>query len=242
MSDEYDVVIIGAGAVAENVADRAVQGGLTAVLIESELVGGECSYWACMPSKALIRSGMAVRAAQRVDGAKQAVTSELDVAAVFARRTGFTHDWDDSSQVDWVRGAGIDLVRGHGRLAGEKRVVVTEPDGGERHLTARHAVVVSTGSDPLLSGHPGAGGLEPVDAAGRNERPHRPAQPSHHRGRRCRGGDGDSVRKLWHHSYGFCPEWSAPGAGGLRGRDGRGGAHLARCRRAPRWSHPRRAW
>jgi pyruvate/2-oxoglutarate dehydrogenase complex dihydrolipoamide dehydrogenase (E3) component len=155
VSDEYDVVIIGAGAVAENVADRAVQGGLTAVLIESELVGGECSYWACMPSKALIRSGMAVRAAQRVDGATQAVTGELDVAAVFARRTGFTHDWDDSSQVDWVSGAGIDLVRGHGRLAGEKTVTVTEPDGGERHLRARHAVVVSTGSDPLLPDIPG---------------------------------------------------------------------------------------
>ncbi len=161
MSDEYDVVIIGAGAVAENVADRAVQGGLTAVLIESELVGGECSYWACMPSKALIRSGMALRAAQRVEGAKQAATGELDVAAVFARRNGFTHDWDDSSQVDWVHGAGIDLVRGHGRLDGEKRVVVTGPDGVERHLTARHAVVVSTGSDPLLPDIPGLADSNP---------------------------------------------------------------------------------
>jgi dihydrolipoamide dehydrogenase len=155
VTDEYDVVVIGAGAVAENVADRAVQGGLTAVLIESELVGGECSYWACMPSKALIRSGLALRAAQRVSGAAEAATGELDVAAVLARRTRITHDWDDSSQVEWMQGAGIDLVRGHGRLAGEKRVTVSAPDGGERTITARHAVVVSTGSDPMLPDIPG---------------------------------------------------------------------------------------
>lgn len=152
---EYDVVILGGGAVAENVADRAVQGGLTAVLIESELVGGECSYWACMPSKALLRGGAILRAARRVDGAAQAVTGDLDVAAALARRTRIVHDWDDSSQVDWVRGAGIDLVRGHGRLAGEKTVVVSGTDGGERTLRARHAVVVSTGSDPLLPDIPG---------------------------------------------------------------------------------------
>ena len=151
----YDVVIIGGGAVAENVADRAVQGGLTAVLIESELVGGECSYWACMPSKALIRSGIALRAAQRVGGAREAVTGELDVAAVFKRRNGFTHDWDDTSQVDWVAGAGIALVRGHGRLTGVKEVTVTAADGSTTVLTATHAVVVSTGSDPLLPDVPG---------------------------------------------------------------------------------------
>lgn len=151
----YDVVIIGAGAVAENVADRVVQGGLTAVLVESELVGGECSYWACMPSKALIRSGLALRAAQRVGGAKEAITGELDVAAVFARRNGFTHDWDDQSQVDWVDGAGIALVRGHGRLTGVKEVTVTADDGSTTVLTAAHAVVVSTGSDPLMPDIPG---------------------------------------------------------------------------------------
>ena len=150
MSQTFDVVIIGAGAVAENVADRAVQGGLTAVLVESELVGGDCSYWACMPSKALIRSGNALRAAERVGGARESVTGQLDVAAVFARRNGFTHDWDDSSQVAWVEGAGISLVRGHGRLSGVKEVTVTAPDGAETLLIARHAVVVSTGSDPLL--------------------------------------------------------------------------------------------
>ena len=152
---EYDVVIIGAGAVAENVADRVVQGGLTAVLIESELVGGECSYWACMPSKALIRSGIALRAAQRVAGAREAATGSVDVAAVLASRNSFTHDWDDSSQVEWVHGAGIDLVRGHGRITGEREVTVSADDGTMTTLRARHAVVVSTGSDPLLPDIPG---------------------------------------------------------------------------------------
>jgi pyruvate/2-oxoglutarate dehydrogenase complex dihydrolipoamide dehydrogenase (E3) component len=157
---EYDVIIIGAGAVAENVADRAVQGGLTAVLIESELVGGECSYWACMPSKALLRSGIALRAAQNVEGTKQAITGQLDVAAVLKRRDSFTSNWDDQGQVDWVHGAGIDLVRGHGRLTGVKTVLV-EKDGEFTSLTARHAVVVSTGSDPVLPDIPGLSEAKP---------------------------------------------------------------------------------
>ena len=131
--------MIGGGPVGENVADRAVQGGLTAALIESELVGGECSYWACMPSKALLRSGHALRAAQRVNGSKQAVTGDLDVAAVFARRNEFVHDWNDASQVEWAQGAGIDLIRGHGRLTGERAVEVTAADGTttDAHRDAR---------------------------------------------------------------------------------------------------------
>lgn len=161
MTTSYDVIIIGAGAVAENVADRVVQGGLTAVLIESELVGGECSYWACMPSKALLRSGLALSAAKRLQGSAEAVTGGLDVSAVFARRNSFTHDWDDSSQVEWVHGAGIDLIRGHGRLDGEKRVVVTAQDDTETVVTARHAVVVATGSDPLLPDIPGLADVSP---------------------------------------------------------------------------------
>lgn len=160
MKSEYDVIIIGGGAVAENVADRAVQGGLTALIIESELVGGECSYWACMPSKALLRSGIALRAARQVEGAKQAVTGELDVAAVLRRRTSFTHDWNDESQVDWLDSAGIDLLRGHGRLTGIKQVSV-EKDGETTQLSARHAVVVSTGSDPVLPDIPGLAAASP---------------------------------------------------------------------------------
>lgn len=160
-SSEYDVIVIGAGPVGENVADRAVQGGLSAVLVEAELVGGECSYWACMPSKALLRSGAALRAAQAVDGAKQAITGTLDVAAVLARRDRMVHDWNDDSQVTWVDKAGIDLVRGHGALAGEKRVRVTADDGAVTDLVARHAVVVATGSAALLPDIPGLRDIQP---------------------------------------------------------------------------------
>ncbi|SDY04237.1 dihydrolipoamide dehydrogenase [Modestobacter sp. DSM 44400] len=142
----YDVIVLGAGSTGENVADIAVRGGLSAVLVEAELVGGECSYWACMPSKALLRGSEALAAARAVQGAAAAVTGEQDVAATLARRTSFTSDWNDSSQVEWVQGAGIDLVRGTGRLAGEKCVVVTSVDGTEQTLTARQAVAVCTGS------------------------------------------------------------------------------------------------
>ncbi|MFF1573605.1 dihydrolipoyl dehydrogenase family protein [Leifsonia sp. NPDC058292] len=160
-SSEYDVVIIGGGAVAENVAERAVQGGLTAVLIEHELVGGECSFWACIPSKALLRPAQTVRAAQSVDGAAEAVTGEIDVAAVLRRRDRLVYDWSDQSQVDWVDGAGIDLIRGHGQLVGEKRVSVTAADGSTTQLTARSAVVISTGSDPVVPDTPGLRDSEP---------------------------------------------------------------------------------
>jgi pyruvate/2-oxoglutarate dehydrogenase complex dihydrolipoamide dehydrogenase (E3) component len=153
---EYDVIVLGAGAVGENVADRAVQGGLTAVIVESELVGGECSYWACMPSKALLRPAAALRAAKAVPGAAQAVTGELDVAAVLERRNSFTSNWSDDGQVQWLNGAGIALVRGHGRISGVKQVTV---DGAV--LTARHAVVVSTGSDPLVPDIPGLREAQP---------------------------------------------------------------------------------
>lgn len=152
----FDLIVIGAGAVGENVADRAVQGGLSALLIESELVGGECSYWACMPSKALLRSGIVLRAAKAVGGAREAITGELDVAATFARRDRFTSNWDDSGQVAWVKGAGIDFVRGHARLVGEKQVSV---DGIV--YTARHAVAVSVGSDALLPDIPGLQDVSP---------------------------------------------------------------------------------
>ncbi|MFL1999881.1 dihydrolipoyl dehydrogenase family protein [Microbacterium sp. A1-JK] len=158
---EYDVIVIGAGPVGENVADRAVQRGLSAVIVEAELVGGECSYWACMPSKALLRSGAALRAAQAVDGAKQAVTGDLDVAAVLRRRDSMTHDWNDSSQVEWLQGAGIDLVRGYGALTGEKTVRVTADDGTTTDLVARHAVAVCTGSAALLPDIPGLAEVEP---------------------------------------------------------------------------------
>ena len=147
---EYDVIVLGGGAIGENVADRAVRGGLTAALIEHELVGGECSYWACMPSKALLRPAQVLRAARQVSGAAEAVTGQLDVKAVLARRDYFASDWSDAGQVQWVDSAGIALVRGHGRLSGIQQVTVTDTDGATTILTARHAVVVATGSDPLI--------------------------------------------------------------------------------------------
>lgn len=147
---QFDLIVIGAGAVGENLADRAVQDGLTALLIESELVGGDCSYWACMPSKALLRSGIALRAAKAVGGSREAVTGDIDVAATFARRDGFTSHWDDQGQVEWVAGAGIELLRGHARITGERQVTV---DGTV--FTATHAVAVTVGSDAMLPDIPG---------------------------------------------------------------------------------------
>lgn len=155
MTEEYDLIVLGGGPVGENVADRAVQGGLTAVIVEGELVGGECSYWACMPSKALLRSPQVLRAARHVGGAAEAITGGLDVRAVLDRRDWFTSHWQDDGQVAWLDSAGIDLVRGHGRLSGERKVAVALPDGGLRTLTARHAVAISTGSDAAVPSIPG---------------------------------------------------------------------------------------
>jgi len=174
-SRKYDVVVIGAGSTGENVADRAVKGGLSAAIVEVELVGGECSYWACMPSKALLRPMSALRAAQRVGGAREAVTGDLDVDAVLARRDQFTSNWDDSSQVRWVEHAHIDLVRGQGKLAGERRVVVLTREGPVT-LVADHAVVVATGSAPSMPPVPGLAEAKPWttrEATSANEVPPR---------------------------------------------------------------------
>ncbi|WP_436535749.1 dihydrolipoyl dehydrogenase family protein [Actinoplanes sp. HUAS TT8] len=144
-SNTYDVIVIGAGPVGENVADRVVKGGLTAAIVERELVGGECSYWACMPTKALLRSAAALRAVRRLPGAREAVTGELDAAAVLKRRDAFASQWKDDGQVSWLESAGITLVRGQGRITGPRIVEV-----GGVTLTARHAVVVATGSGALV--------------------------------------------------------------------------------------------
>lgn len=144
MTDTFDVVVIGGGPPGENAAQYAVQGGLTAALVEAELVGGECSYWACMPSKALLRPIEVLATAQAVPGVS--VSGELDVAAILARRDEFNSHLDDASQVEWAKGVPIEVIRGHGAVTGEKTVAVTAPDGTTRTLTARQAVVIGTGT------------------------------------------------------------------------------------------------
>ncbi|MFG2611983.1 dihydrolipoyl dehydrogenase family protein [Streptomyces anulatus] len=152
---EYDVVVIGAGPVGENVADRARAAGLSTAVVESELVGGECSYWACMPSKALLRPVVARADARRVPGLSAAVQGPLDVEAVLAHRDEETSHWKDDGQVAWLESVGADVHRGTGRLTGPRTVTVTAPDGTEHRLTARHAVAVCTGSRAVVPSLPG---------------------------------------------------------------------------------------
>ncbi|MEZ0092263.1 pyruvate/2-oxoglutarate dehydrogenase complex dihydrolipoamide dehydrogenase (E3) component [Streptacidiphilus sp. EB129] len=159
--DEFDVVVLGAGPTGENLADRVRAGGLSVAVVEHELVGGECSYWACMPSKALLRPAAALADARRVAGAREAVAGGLDVAAVLRRRDDFASHWKDDGQVRWLDGAGITLVRGHGRLDGERRVVVETPDGGRRTLLAGHAVALCTGTRAALPDLPGLAEVRP---------------------------------------------------------------------------------
>ncbi|CCO29511.1 dihydrolipoamide dehydrogenase [Rhizoctonia solani AG-1 IB] len=158
MSYDYDVIVIGAGAVGENVADYATRGGLKVALVENELVGGECSYWACMPSKALLRPGAALHAALSVEGAKQAIPSQakLDVPAVLARRDAATSQWDDSGQVKWTKSAGIDLVRGTAEITDIRKVTIDS-----RTYTARYAVVAATGSSAFVPDVPGLRDAKP---------------------------------------------------------------------------------
>ncbi|MEU3271808.1 NAD(P)/FAD-dependent oxidoreductase [Saccharomonospora sp. NPDC006951] len=139
----FDVVVIGAGPVGENAASRAVEGGLTAALVEHERFGGECSYWACIPSKALLRPGNLLAAVRRMPGIEAG--ERLDARAVFARRDAFTSKGDDSGQVDWARSAKVEPIRGHARITGEREVTL---DNGTV-LLARRAVVVCTGSVPV---------------------------------------------------------------------------------------------
>ncbi|MFF7531807.1 dihydrolipoyl dehydrogenase family protein [Streptomyces bobili] len=152
----YDVVVLGAGPVGENVADRTRAAGLTTAVVESELVGGECSYWACMPSKALLRPVIAQADARRLPGLRQAVQGPLDADAILAHRNYFTSDWKDDGQVGWLDGIGADLYRGHGRLTGPRTVAV-----GDKVLTARHAVAVCTGTRAVLPDLPGLAEVGP---------------------------------------------------------------------------------
>ncbi|WP_326816283.1 NAD(P)/FAD-dependent oxidoreductase [Streptomyces sp. NBC_01762] len=157
----YDVVVIGAGPVGENVAERARAAGLSTVIVERELLGGECSFWACDPSKALLRPVVARADARRIPGLNPAVAGPLDVEAVLAHRDKMSSYWKDEDQVDWLDSVDVDLIRGHGRLTGPKQVAVQTPDGETVALTARHAVVVSTGTGTALPPIPGLDTVRP---------------------------------------------------------------------------------
>jgi dihydrolipoamide dehydrogenase len=148
--EQFDVIVIGAGSAGENIAGRCTDCGASIAVVEAELVGGECSYWACMPSKTLLRPGEVLAEARRVPGAEAAITGELDVDAALAWRDDITAHWDDEAQVRWLDGAGGALVRGHGRLVGERRVDVERPDGTVRELEATKAVVLATGSSSVV--------------------------------------------------------------------------------------------
>ena len=145
----FDVIVLGGGPVGENVAQYATEGSdLTAALVEGELLGGECSYYACMPSKALLRPLAVAGAAAHLPGI---TAPEVDAEALLARRDDWVSHYSDAGQVDWAEGAGLHVVRGHGRLVGEREIEVAGADGRvPQRLRAERAVVLATGSAAVI--------------------------------------------------------------------------------------------
>jgi pyruvate/2-oxoglutarate dehydrogenase complex dihydrolipoamide dehydrogenase (E3) component len=151
--DVFDVIVIGAGPVGITVAARAARGGLTAAVVEERLAGGECEYYACVPSKALLWPMELAAAVDRMPGL--GLRGPIDAAAVLAHRDETVSHGDDSHNVNAIEKFPATFVRGHGRLAGPLRAEVTTAEGGTRALRARHAVVIATGSDPVVPDVPG---------------------------------------------------------------------------------------
>jgi pyruvate/2-oxoglutarate dehydrogenase complex dihydrolipoamide dehydrogenase (E3) component len=162
MGQQFDVIVIGAGPAGEVAAGELAERGKAVALVERELVGGECAYWACMPSKALLRPGELLDEVERVPGvADGAAERGVDAAVALRRRDEVIHGLSDASQMPWLERRGIALLRGQARLAGERRVAVTGADGEEAVHEAREAVIVATGSSALLPPIPGLAEAEP---------------------------------------------------------------------------------
>ncbi len=161
--DEFDVVVLGAGPAGETAAGRCADGGLRVAVVERELVGGECSYWGCIPSKTLIRPGDVLASARRVPGASAAAAGQVDTEAALAWRDEMTNGWHDENAVPWLEEKGVALLRGSGSLVGEREIEVRSAEDGVRRVRAARAVVLAVGTGPLVPPVEGLREVSPWD-------------------------------------------------------------------------------
>ena len=157
----YDMVVIGSGPSGRELSLHSTKNGFSVALVESELVGGDCAYWACVPSKALLRPPEALEEARQVEGARQAVVGDLHIESVLKRRDTFVDNWNDHNLTNMMEEGGVHIIRGLGRLDGRKRVTITASDGTKVTLLARHAVVLSPGSSSAIPDIPGLAQVNP---------------------------------------------------------------------------------